>query len=76
MLTVLSVAMLAAWWVVDVLIDKLEYRRGPTGSWLAGATFMALLCFNTPAILFMISAFVIALGLSYHVIYWFMIRRN
>lgn len=75
MLTVLSVAMLAAWWVVDVLIDQLEHRRGPTGSWMAGAAFMALLCFQTPAALLQIATAGIALGMAYHAIYWFRIRR-
>lgn len=76
MLTVLSVAMLAAWWIVDVLIDQLEHRRGPTGSWLAGAAFMALLCFPSPAAMFMIATVAIGIGLAYHAIYWVMIRRS
>ncbi len=76
MLTVLSVAMLAAWWIVDVLIDQLEHRRGPTGSWLAGAAFMALLCFPTPAVWFQVATVFVAVGLGYHAIYWLRIRRS
>jgi uncharacterized protein involved in cysteine biosynthesis len=74
--TLACIAMLIAWFWLDILIDQIEMRRGPRGSWLGGIVLMILLAGAPNATVFGWATAALGAGLLLNSAYYLHIRRH
>lgn len=75
----ITLGVLIVWFWVDVLIDRIETRRGIPGPNIAAACFVFLLAVSSNDMSlfpFQVAALIISVCFAYQTIYYFRIRKN
>lgn len=74
--TLASIAMLIAWFWLDILVDQIEMRRGPHGSWIGGAVLMILVVSSPGETVFGWTTAALGAGLLVATAYYLRIRHH
>lgn len=79
LISLLCIAMLAVWWLLDVMVATLEHAHGPSHSVFGGIAFMLLMSASSFAAIgiavFVCLTTAIALGAAWQALYYLRIRR-
>ena len=75
-LTLACIAMLAAWWFLDLVMDARGTRILPPGSWLCGVFTMGMLIVPANERWFIIGTSIIAAGLLFTFARYLWMRRG